>query len=68
MFRHSAEYWRDRADEIRAIRDCTTGEGPRRILAQIAADYLRLHDWALEWEGSYSEASDRRSDVESIFR
>jgi hypothetical protein len=55
MFRYSAEYWKDRADEIRAIRDTMTSEEPRRIMLQIAADYLRLHDCALEREGPLSQ-------------
>jgi hypothetical protein len=41
MFK-SAENWRERADEVRAIRDTTTSEKPRRILAQIADDHDRL--------------------------
>ena len=46
-YRYSAAYWKNRADETRAIRDTTIGEEPRRILAEIAADYDRLHDRAL---------------------
>jgi PAS domain S-box-containing protein len=38
----STEYWRDRADEVRAIADCMKGEETRRIMAEIAGDYDRL--------------------------
>jgi hypothetical protein len=31
-------------DEIRDIRDSITGEEPKRILAEITADFDRLHD------------------------
>ena len=41
-------YWKDRADEIRAIRDAMTSEEPRRIMAEIAADFDRLRDWMLK--------------------
>jgi hypothetical protein len=37
-------YWKDRADEIRAIRDTITSEEPRRIMAEIAVDFDRLRD------------------------
>ena len=47
MSRYSAKSWKFWADEIRDIRDNITGEEPRRILAEIAADYDRLHDLAL---------------------
>jgi hypothetical protein len=46
-YRDSAQYWRNRADEVRAIRDATIGEEPRRILAKIAAEYDDFRDLAL---------------------
>jgi hypothetical protein len=46
-YRCCAEFWKNRADETRAIRDMTIGEEPRRILAEMAADYDRLYDLAL---------------------
>jgi hypothetical protein len=49
--KYSAEYWQDRADEARAIRDSMTSEEPRRIMAQIAADYELLRDWTLRQNG-----------------
>jgi hypothetical protein len=48
MSKYTAEYWKDRADEIRAIRDNMTGEVPRQIMAEIAADFDRLYHWTLE--------------------
>jgi hypothetical protein len=50
MSRYTPEYWRNRADEVRAIRDNMTSEESRRILAEIAADYDRLRDLALKEE------------------
>jgi hypothetical protein len=47
MRRYSAEYWRDRAEEIRAIRDTMRGSEVRRIMAGIARDYDRLRNLAL---------------------
>ena len=44
MSKYTAEYWKDRADEIRAIRDTMTSEEPRRIMAEIAVDFDRLRD------------------------
>jgi len=44
-------YWKDRADEIRAIRDTMTSEEPRRIMAEIAVDFDRLRDWTLKQIG-----------------
>jgi hypothetical protein len=37
-----AEYWKDRADEVRAIADCMKVEESRRKMAEIAGDYDRL--------------------------
>jgi hypothetical protein len=51
MSKYSAEYWKDRADEARAIRDNMTSEEPRQIMAQIAADYELLRDWMLKQQG-----------------
>jgi hypothetical protein len=51
MSKHTAEYWKDRADEIRAIRDNMTGEVPRQIMAEIAADFDRLYHWTLNDSG-----------------
>jgi hypothetical protein len=51
MSRYTAEYWKDRADEARAIRDNMTSEGPRRIMAQIVADYDCLYHWTLQDAG-----------------
>src|SRR5262249_43556757 len=47
MSKCTAEYWKDRADEARAIRDNMTSEGKRWIMAKIAADYDRLYHWTL---------------------
>jgi hypothetical protein len=62
MSRYSAEYWRSRADEARAIRDTTIGEEPRRILAEIAADYDRLRDLAL----TESDLSQRQQAIDVL--
>jgi hypothetical protein len=51
MSRYTAEYWKDRADEARAIGDTMASEEPRRIMAQIAADYELLRDWTLKQQG-----------------
>jgi hypothetical protein len=51
MSKYTAEYWKDRADEARAIRDNMTGGVPRRIMAEIAADYDRLYHWTLNRSG-----------------
>jgi hypothetical protein len=51
MSKYSAEYWQDRVDEARAIRYTMTSEEPRRIMAQIAADYELLRDWTLKQHG-----------------
>jgi hypothetical protein len=51
MSRHTAKSWKYWADEIRDIRDNITGEEPRRILAEIAANFDRLHDWTLKQSG-----------------
>jgi hypothetical protein len=48
MSTYSAKYWKDRADEIRDIRDNITGEEPS---AEIAAEFDRLHDWTLKQSG-----------------
>jgi hypothetical protein len=48
MSRYSAKSWKYWADEIRDICDNIKGEEPRRILAEIAANFDRLHDWALK--------------------
>jgi hypothetical protein len=37
-----AEYWKDRADAVRAIADCMKDEETRRMMAEIAGDYDRL--------------------------
>jgi hypothetical protein len=66
MSTYSAKYWKDRADEIRDIRDNITGEEPRRILAEIAAEFDRLHDWTLKQSGP-SKQQQGRSGVQSIF-
>ena len=47
MSKYSAKYWKDRAAEIRALRDKMRSEEPRRIMAEIAADFDRLHNWTL---------------------
>jgi hypothetical protein len=41
---YTANYWRTRADKIRAIRETMESEEDRSIMADIAADYDRLHD------------------------
>jgi hypothetical protein len=46
-----AKSWKYWADEIRDIRDTIEGEEPRRILAEIAANFDRLHDWTLKQSG-----------------
>jgi hypothetical protein len=51
MSRYSADYWKNRADEIRAIRDKMRSEEPRRIMADIAADFDRLYNWTLNQQG-----------------
>ena len=51
MSRYSAKSWKYWADEIRDIRDNIKGEEPRRILAEIAAEFDRLHDWTLKQSG-----------------
>jgi hypothetical protein len=51
LSKYTAEYWKDRADEVRAIRDNMTSEEPRRIMAQIATDYELLRDWTLKQQG-----------------
>ena len=51
MSKYTAEYWKDRADEARAIRDNMTGEVPRQIMADIAADTDRLYHWTLNRSG-----------------
>ena len=51
MSKYTAEYWKDRADEARAIRDNLTSEVPRQIMADIAADYDRLYHWTLNDSG-----------------
>ena len=51
MSKYTAEYWKDRADEARAIRDNLTSEVPRQIMADIAADYDRLCHWTLNDSG-----------------
>jgi hypothetical protein len=51
MSRYSAKSWKYWADETRYIRDNVEGEEPRRILAEIAAKFDRLHDWTLKQSG-----------------
>jgi hypothetical protein len=58
MSKYTAEYWRDRADEVRAIRDTMTSKELRRILAQIAADYDLLHDLAQSGPSQRQQAID----------
>jgi hypothetical protein len=41
MFR-TAEHWKDRADEIRAIAECMKDEETKRMMAEIAHKYDRL--------------------------
>jgi hypothetical protein len=48
MSKYTAAYWKDRANEIRAIRDNMTGEVPRQIMAEIAGDFDRLYHWTLK--------------------
>jgi len=50
MSKYTAEYWKDRADEARAIRDTMTSEEPR-LMEDIAADYDRLCHWTLNDSG-----------------
>src|SRR6516165_9409104 len=38
----AAEYWKDRADEVRAIADGMEFEKTKRMMLEIAADYDRL--------------------------
>jgi hypothetical protein len=45
MFR-SPQYWKDRADEVRAIANLLQGEETRRMMAEIATDYDRLSEGA----------------------
>jgi hypothetical protein len=61
MSRYSAEYWKDRADEIRTIRDSMVGEEARRIMSGIAADYDRLCELALK-----SGSLDRQQAIEVL--
>jgi hypothetical protein len=51
MSKYSAEYWRDRAEEIRAIRDSMSSNEAKRIMAAIARDYDRLYHWKLKQGG-----------------
>ena len=50
MSKYTAEYWKGRADEARAIRDTMTSEEPR-LMEDIAADYDRLCHWTLNDSG-----------------
>jgi hypothetical protein len=38
----SPEYWRDKADEVRAIGNCMKDEETKRKMAKLASDYDRL--------------------------
>jgi len=38
----SLEYWRDKADEVRAIANCMKDEETKRMMAKLASDYDRL--------------------------
>jgi len=38
----SAEYWRDKADEVRAIANGMKDEETKRMMAKLASDYDRL--------------------------
>ena len=51
MHRYSAACWKDRAEEIRAIRNSMRNDDVRRIMAGIARDYDRLADFALKRPG-----------------
>jgi hypothetical protein len=51
VLRYSAEYWRDRAEEVRAIRDSMSSNEARRIMTAIARDYDRLYDLTLKQSG-----------------
>ena len=62
MSKYTAGYWRDRADEVRAIRDTMTSKESRRILAGIAADYDRLRDLAL----TESDLSQRQQAIDVL--
>src|SRR6516225_7872524 len=35
----SAEYWRDKADKVRAIANCMKDEETKRMIAKLASDY-----------------------------
>jgi hypothetical protein len=62
MLRRS-KYWRDRADEVRAIAEGMTGEEPKRMMLRIACDYDRFAKGAgvLEWQKERDEQEARRS-------
>jgi len=56
----SAEYWRDKADEVRAIAKCMKDEETRRMMAKLANDYDRLAHHAERQKGP-EPSSDARA-------
>jgi hypothetical protein len=63
--RHSPEYWRDRADEMRLIAETFDNVDTKRVLLDIAADFdelamLPAADISGAWDGN------RRSDAINI--
>jgi hypothetical protein len=51
MRRYSAEYWRYRAEEIRAIRDTMSSNEVRRIMTSLIRDYDLLYNVVLRESG-----------------
>jgi hypothetical protein len=56
----SAEYWRDKADEVRAIANCMKDEETKRMMAKLASDYDRLSKHA-ERQKDPEPSSDARA-------
>jgi hypothetical protein len=56
----SAEYWRDKADEVRAIANCMKDEETKRKMAKLASDYDRLAKHA-EKQKDPERSSDARA-------
>jgi hypothetical protein len=56
----SAEYLRDKADEVRAIAKCMKDEETRRMMAKLANDYDRLAHHAERQKGP-EPSSDARA-------
>jgi hypothetical protein len=56
----SVEYWRDKADEVRAIANCMKDEETRRMMAKLANDYDRLAHHA-ERQKDHPPPSDARA-------